>query len=65
MRTPWLAVVPLFVAAAAVAGDNNMQPDVGKAPPELQIKEWILSDGRTSYADMKGEVVLVKSWKTG
>ncbi len=54
-----------LLGPAALADDAAMQPDVGKPAPELQTREWINSDGRTTFADMKGEVVLLSGWKTG
>lgn len=55
-----------LAGGAATAGDSkNMQPDVGKDAPELQTKDWINSEGLTALADMKGQVVLIASWKTG
>jgi hypothetical protein len=64
MRNAWLAGIVVLAASASVfalGGDSN----VGKDAPELQTKEWINSEGRTTFADMKGEVVLVVGWKTG
>jgi len=64
MRNAWLAGGVLLAASASVfalGGDSN----VGKEAPELQTKEWINSDGRTTLADLRGEVVLVEGWKTG
>ena len=57
------ALVFLLGGTAALALDGG-GPNVGKDAPELQTKEWINSDGRTTLADMKGEVVLVEGWKT-
>ncbi len=54
-----------LIGPAVSAEDSKMSPDVGKDAPELQTKEWINSEGRTSFADTKGEVVLVAAWKTG
>jgi len=45
----------------ALAGGESI---VGQDAPELQTREWINSDGRTTLADMKGEVVVVEGWKT-
>lgn len=54
----------LLGGTAALALDGGVGPNVGKDAPELQTKEWINSDGRTTLADMKGEVILVEGWKT-
>lgn len=64
MRHAWMAAGLLLLAGAAVAQDQSKSL-VGKDAPELQTKEWINSDGRTTLADMRGEVVLIESWKTG
>lgn len=65
MKSTWAALGLLVVAGAAATAGEDMQPNIGKEPGELQVKEWINSDGRTSFADLKGEVVLVANWKTG
>jgi hypothetical protein len=66
MKRYWLAAGLLALTGPAVfAGDSTAQPDVGKDAPELQTKEWINSEGRTTLADMKGEVVVLANWKTG
>ncbi len=65
MRKTWLALALLALAGPAASAEDDKQPNVGKEPPELQTREWINSDGRTTFADLKGEVVLVSNWKTG
>jgi hypothetical protein len=65
MRRTWLALALLALAVPAVSAADDKQPNVGKDAPELQTKEWINSDGRNTFADLKGEVVLVANWKTG
>ena len=55
----------LLAAGVAIAGDEPKTGLVGQEAPELGTKEWINSDGRTSIADFKGEVVLIEQWKTG
>jgi len=62
-RTPILAGLLSLLAGATVALALD-GPNVGKEAPELQTKEWINSDGRTTLADFRGEVVLVEGWKT-
>ena len=58
-------LLSLFAGTTAVlALDGGVGPNVGKDAPELQTKEWINSDGRTTLADYKGEVVLIEGWKT-
>jgi hypothetical protein len=67
MKRAWIAAGALALLAGSPAAPA-FGPDgllVGKEPPELQTKEWINSDGRTTLADLKGEVVLIESWKTG
>jgi len=55
-----------LLGPAANAGDSTANgPDVGKDAPEIQVKDWINSEGRTTLADMKGEVVVISNWKTG
>ena len=61
MRNAWIATGLLMLAGVAAAQDTNL---VGKDAPDIQTKEWINSDGRTTLADMKGEVVIVEGWKT-
>ena len=63
MRTAgWLAGLLLLAGAApALAQDKNL---VGQDAPDISTKEWINSDGRTSIADFRGEVVLIESWAT-
>lgn len=67
MRRFLLVAIGLMALAgsSAMAGDDATGPDVGKDAPEFQVKGWINSDGLTALADMKGQVVLVASWKTG
>jgi hypothetical protein len=61
-----LALGLLALGTPAVnALDGGSGPNVGKDAPELQTKEWINSEGLTALADMKGQVVLIASWKTG
>jgi len=59
------AMVALLAGSTAALALGGEGPLVGKEPPELQTKEWINSDGRTTLADFKGEVVLIEGWKTG
>jgi hypothetical protein len=65
MRRFWLALALLALTGPAVTAGEDMSPNVGKDAPELQTKEWINGDGRGSFADLKGEVVVVAAWKTG
>ena len=66
MKSIWLAAGLLaLLGSTASAQDSAMSPDVGKDAPELQTKDWINSEGRTTFAQMKGEVVLLAAWKTG
>lgn len=65
MKRTWLALALLALAGPAISAEDDKQPNVGKEAPELQTREWINSDGRTTLADLKGEVVLVAAWKTG
>ena len=65
MKRFWMSLALLALAVPAVSAEDDKQPNVGKEPPELQTREWINSDGRTTFADLKGEVVLVAAWKTG
>ncbi len=67
-RFVWLAA--LLFLAGTVGGRASAQETpkvslVGKDAPELQVKEWMNCDGRTSVADFKGEVLLIEAWKTG
>ena len=64
MKSLWLSLALLAAAAPVVSAADDKGPNVGKEPPELQTREWINSDGRTTFADLKGEVVLVAAWKT-
>ena len=66
MKRAWLAAGLLSLCAGATStfALDGEGPNVGKEAPELQTKEWINSDGRTTLADFKGEVVLVEGWKT-
>lgn len=64
MRHPAIraaAAAVLLVAAARAVGDATL---TGRPAPEIQAKEWIHGDGRTTLADFKGEVVLLEFWKT-
>jgi hypothetical protein len=69
MRHGWFAAGLLVLAGAAGAMAQSASQEkegiVGKDAPDLLTREWINSDGRTSIADFKGEVVLVENWKTG
>ena len=65
MRNAWWAAGLLVLAGAVATAQDQSKSLVGKDAPELQTKEWINSDGRTTLADMRGEVVLIESWKTG
>jgi hypothetical protein len=65
MRKAWWAAGLLLFAGAAAVAQEQSKSHVGKEPPELQTKEWINSDGRTTLADFRGEVVLIEGWKTG
>lgn len=51
----------LVIVAAVARGDTSL---AGKPAPEIQAKDWIHGDGRTSLADFRGEVVLLEFWKT-
>lgn len=64
MRTAGWTAGLLLLGAAAVAQEGGVSSP-GGTTPEIQIKEWINSDGRTSLADFRGELVLIESWKTG
>jgi hypothetical protein len=65
MKRFWLALGLLALAGPAVSANEDQQPNVGKDAPELSTREWINGDGRGSFADLKGEVVVVAAWKTG
>jgi hypothetical protein len=66
MNRAWMAagLLSLCAGATAAVAMDGAGPNVGKEAPELQTREWINSDGRTTLADLKGEVVLVEGWKT-
>jgi hypothetical protein len=66
-------VVLAAAAGAGAAGPLAAGPGGGKTPapgavgsvaPEVDAREWIGSDGRTSLADFRGEVVLLEFWGT-
>jgi hypothetical protein len=61
-----LAALALAAGSAAVQASPLEEPTslVGKEAPEIQTKEWINGDGRTSIADFRGEVVLIEAWAT-
>jgi hypothetical protein len=71
MRSGWLGVAALAVIALTVpvsglhshaaAEAANL---VGQVPEEIQVSDWMNSDGRTRLADFRGEVLLVKAWGT-
>ena len=65
MKRTWLAMSALALASVGAAAGGDMQPNVGKDAPEMQTREWINSDGQNTFADLKGQVVLVAQWKTG
>ncbi len=53
------------VAASVFTGPARAEGEwVGKEAPEIQVSSWIQSDGRTSLADYRGEVVLLEFWST-
>ncbi len=64
MRLGWLAAALLLAGAVPALAQEAKTSLVGKDAPELSTTEWINSDGRTSIADFKGEVVLIEAWKT-
>jgi len=35
-----------------------------KLAPEIEIRDWINGDGRTSLSDYRGQVVLLEFWNT-
>lgn len=51
---------------AAYPGDGKAPANaaVGELAPEIEVREWINGDGRTSLADFRGEVVLLEFWGT-
>jgi thiol-disulfide isomerase/thioredoxin len=57
-----LASAVVVLAAAVAVAQATL---AGRPAPEIQAKEWIHGDGRTSLADFKGSVVLLEFWKTG
>lgn len=70
MNKGWLLAAALvfgFAAPAMAHGTEACEEEgclVGKDAPEIQTKEWIGSDGRTTLADFKGEAVLIEAWAT-
>jgi len=66
MQRAWLlaGILLLTGAAGTAAAQDDPQSIVGKDAPEISTKEWINSDGRTSIADYKGEVVLLEQFAT-
>jgi hypothetical protein len=65
-RAWWLAGALLLVGATAGVATALEEPTelVGKDAPEISTKEWINSDGRTTIADFKGEVILLEQFAT-
>lgn len=61
--TRWVlsAVAFVAVAVAEATGQTSLE---GETAPEIQVREWIHGDGRTTLADFKGKVVLLEFWKT-
>ena len=77
MTSRWL-VFPVAICLAGVAatqGDTRKdgfpregeraKKDAleGKAPPALQVRDWLNTDGKAlSLADLRGNVVLIDFW---
>jgi thiol-disulfide isomerase/thioredoxin len=61
LRTLTAAALVVVAAAALAAADGSL---VGKPAPEIQVREWVHGDGRSTLADFRGDVVLLEFWKT-
>jgi hypothetical protein len=57
-----LAVLAIAGAAAVLAADDAKI--LGQDAPPISTKEFLNSDGRTSIADYKGEVVYLECFAT-
>ena len=71
----WLTLIPLLIAACAVAAQNPSQevvlpiitqslPDLGPAP-ELTNETWLNVDAPLRITDLRGKVVAVDMWTFG
>lgn len=68
------ALALLGIAAATAAQDDwkregnpqqrkQKDPLEGKAPPELQVRDWLNTDGKAlTLAGLRGKVVLLDFW---
>ena len=66
MRALTLAVALGLVAATATVRVFAADPPslVGQDAPAIDTKEFLNSDGRTSVADFKGEVLFIECFAT-
>jgi thiol-disulfide isomerase/thioredoxin len=61
MRSKVLAALAFAVLVSAAAGQASLE---GQTAPEIQAKDFVHGDGRTTLADFRGQVVLLEFWKT-
>lgn len=64
MRTLTIALVLGAVVGASAAFPADDPSLIGKDAPALQTQDFLQSDGRTSVADYKGEVLFVERFAT-
>ena len=77
MTSRWL-ILPAALCLAGIAASQGEVPKdgfpreaprakkdplEGKAPPALQVRDWLNTDGKAlSLADLRGKVVLIDFW---
>lgn len=59
-------LVPVLLGLVALTPSAGLlaKAEVGSKAPRLEPKEWLNTEGRMSWSQLKGRVILVEKWAT-